>query len=385
MILVVSDPFERWNGEENVVVELFGGLKVGELIFKIVSFLFREAKHLLTHSTVIDDGCIFISWGCGVNPFRSLVLEKSLVDSSPMTIFSSMPIMNQPIHLIRSTTQISRSNVARIAFSVNPRAFNSQLASSPTQDSSDTTPPHQDLRKAVATLPARPRRLDGLTSIPTPSGKHEADPFLLRSLSGTRSPVGASYTRARSPVFFPNVPLLLVRPSATDRSDPFTAIFRCDLRLTKPDIYNYLRQIYGLGITSLRTAIYRGRYMRKVQSKVRGGLTRARDGDRTFKKVWVGMDRPFFFPASRSEKWLDEQYMYSDSLNAYRRSRMEAEEDAAKDPRAVLPRGMENKGERVNVLRQVMESKKRAEAEIGASVRKSLKSADPEGAKEHQD
>lgn len=241
---------------------------------------------------------------------------------------------------------------------------------SPSHDPApDSSSPNRHVRQALAKLPARPPRLDGFDP---PPGFQKPDRPLLRSLAGGRSPVGASYARARAPVFFPNVPLQLVRPSATDRADPFTAIFRCDLRLTKPDIYNYLRQIYGLGITSIRTAIYRGRYKRQLRSRVQGGIVREREGNRTFKKVWVGMDRPFFFPGAPCERWLDEQYMYSDFLNSHHRAKAQALLDSETDRRTVLPSGMQNKGERRNVLREILDTGRAKEDDLRKSVRKSL-------------
>ncbi|KAG0149292.1 hypothetical protein CROQUDRAFT_341615 [Cronartium quercuum f. sp. fusiforme G11] len=278
--------------------------------------------------------------------------------------------MSPSTHFLRQGTTRFVSLIKLNTNALHKSSFHQRSLVTPASDAAlDSCSPNQPLRQALAKLPVRPPRLDGCDP---PPGIHKTDRALLRSLAGGRSPVGASYVRARSPVFFPNVPLQLVRPSATDRSDPFTAIFRCDLRLTKPDIYNYLRQIYGLGITSIRTAIYRGRYVRKLRSRLQGGLTRERDGDRTFKKVWVGMDRPFFFPSGRSERWLEEQYMYSDSLNTYRRSKAESVRAAETDRRAVLPRGMEGKGERRNVLREVMEESKMKEEDLKRSVRKSL-------------
>lgn len=84
------------------------------------------------------------------------------------------------------------------------------------------------------------------------------------------------------------------------------------------------------------------------------------------------MDRPFFFPSPPGERWLDEQYMYSDAFNSYRRAKAQSERAAETDRRAVLPSGMEGKGERRNVLREVMEARKAKEDDLRRSVRKSL-------------
>ncbi|PLW27424.1 hypothetical protein PCANC_18274 [Puccinia coronata f. sp. avenae] len=229
--------------------------------------------------------------------------------------------------------------------------------------------PNREIRESYSKLPYRPKRLDYKLISPS----QEADDILTRSLEKGRSPIGSSYAKAQSPVYFPNLSIRLVRPSSTDRGDPFTAIFRCDLQLTKPDIFNYLRQIYGLGITSIRTAIYRGRYERQIKSKVRGGVKIGRDKRRTFKKVWVGLDRPFFYPPQPNQKFLNENYNYQDFLNAYNRSRLSQLKNAKLDRNQVMPAGVhDRKGERVNVLRQILDSKKSIQKELREHVKQSL-------------
>ncbi|MBW0474389.1 hypothetical protein O181_014104 [Austropuccinia psidii MF-1] len=239
------------------------------------------------------------------------------------------------------------------------------------------SPPNETVRNALKKLPRRPLRLDHHSTEPSQKD------VLIRSLNNGRSPIGSAYAKAQDPVHFPNLSIRLVRPSATDRGDPFTAIFRCDLRLTKPDIFNYLRQIYGLGITSIRTAIYRGRFQRQLKSKVRGGITIARDKTRTFKKVWVGLDRPFFYPSRPSEKWLDEQYMYSDLINSYHRARLTALQQGKTDRNQVLPSGPVDKGERSNVLRSIIDSKKQIHDELQDHVKKSLMESKARSRKTH--
>ncbi|KAA1102039.1 hypothetical protein PGT21_035413 [Puccinia graminis f. sp. tritici] len=230
--------------------------------------------------------------------------------------------------------------------------------------------PNQDIREYFNKLPHRPKRLDHKLIKPDQSS---SDDILIRSLDKGRSPIGSSYAKAQSPVYFPNISIRLVRPSSTDRGDPFTAIFRCDLQLTKPDIFNYLRQIYGLGITSIRTAIYRGRYERQIKSKVRGGVKIAKDKSRTFKKVWVGLDKPFFYPPQPNQRFLNENYNYQDFLNAYNRSRLTQIKHAKLDRNQVMPSGVhDRKGERVNVLRQILDSKKSIQSELNEHVKQSL-------------
>ncbi|KAI7965675.1 hypothetical protein MJO29_001423 [Puccinia striiformis f. sp. tritici] len=230
--------------------------------------------------------------------------------------------------------------------------------------------PNRSIRESYSKLPHRPKRLDHKLINPSSSS---SDDILIRSLDKGRSPIGSSYAKAQSPVYFPNISIRLTRPSSTDRGDPFTAIFRCELQLTKPDIFNYLRQIYGLGITSIRTAIYRGRYERQIKSRVRGGVTIGRDKNRTFKKVWVGLDKPFFYPPRPSSKFLNENYNYQDFLNSYNRNRLIQMRHAEMDRNSVMPAGVhDRKGERVNVFRQILDEKKSIQNELNEHVKQSL-------------
>jgi ribosomal protein L23 len=102
-------------------------------------------------------------------------------------------------------------------------------------------------------------------------------------------------------IFFPNVPMVLVRNSTSpgEEYDPYTATFRCSTKLAKPDIQAYLTQIYKLDITSLRTMIYMGKVVRDLTGLHRKG---------GYKKVVVGLKDPFWYPEERSQKWLDDEF-----------------------------------------------------------------------------
>lgn len=236
---------------------------------------------------------------------------------------------------------------------------------------------NEEIKHGLNGLPKKSKRLDQ-----NEIERNSPEELFLSSLgqNGARRHrrVGSTYDRARSPVYFPNIDMQLVRPSPTDQGDPYTAIFRCDLRLTKPDIFNYLRQIYGIGITSIRTAIYRNRNRRRLKSKVRGGVVvDNKRGDRTFKKVWIGLDKPFFFPPSPKSRFLSENFNFNDLLNTFNRFKLIQAEKSKTDPNQVLPAGFNEKGKRNNVFRNLLELKQNIHPELKNYVKKSLTSFTP--------
>ncbi|GAA6022176.1 hypothetical protein JCM10207_003934 [Rhodosporidiobolus poonsookiae] len=105
-------------------------------------------------------------------------------------------------------------------------------------------------------------------------------------------------------VFLPSVFMRLVRNTGEHRDDPYTATFRTHLELTKPDISNYLKNVYGLHITSIRTINYLSKLKR---SPIGGGMTRS-GGTKNYKKVIVTMTEPFWYPEERSRGWLNEHF-----------------------------------------------------------------------------
>ena len=105
-------------------------------------------------------------------------------------------------------------------------------------------------------------------------------------------------------LFLPSVFMRLVRNTAEHAGDPYTATFRTDLRLAKPDITNYLKNIYGLAVTSIRTINYISAVKR---NPIGGGYSRA-GGTKNYKKVLVSMEQPFWYPAERSREWCNEHF-----------------------------------------------------------------------------
>jgi ribosomal protein L23 len=104
-------------------------------------------------------------------------------------------------------------------------------------------------------------------------------------------------------VFLPNIDMVLVRNAVKPGTpyDPYTATFRCTTKLSKPDIYAYLSQIYKLEMTSLRTMIYMGEVKRE-----RGSGKRYRP--QGYKKVVVGLKDPFWYPDEPSHDWIEENF-----------------------------------------------------------------------------
>ncbi|GAA5876150.1 hypothetical protein JCM16303_007038 [Sporobolomyces ruberrimus] len=111
-------------------------------------------------------------------------------------------------------------------------------------------------------------------------------------------------TQGEIKVFLPSVFIRLVRNNGEHRDDPYTATFRTSLQLTKPDVSNYLKNVYGLHITSIRTINYLSKLKR---NPIGGGYSRA-GGTKNYKKVVVTMTEPFWFPEERSRAWCNEHF-----------------------------------------------------------------------------
>lgn len=115
-------------------------------------------------------------------------------------------------------------------------------------------------------------------------------------------PEGATHGDVR--VYLPSVFMRLVRNTQQYKDDPYTATFRTSLQLTKPDIANYLKNVYGLEITSIRTLNYLSALKR---NPIGGGKSRS-GGTKNYKKVLVTMKDPFWYPAERTRAWLNEHF-----------------------------------------------------------------------------
>lgn len=150
------------------------------------------------------------------------------------------------------------------------------------------------------------------TTISTPAPRYSAKSSRMRA-SG-RSPIklanqlrpdeDKSKLVGQVLIHLPSVFIRLVRNTAEHEHDPFTATFRTDVRLTKPDITNYLKNIYGLAITSIRTINYLAAVRR---NSIGGGYSRA-GSTKNYKKVMVTMEQPFWYPEEKARDWCNEHF-----------------------------------------------------------------------------
>jgi ribosomal protein L23 len=164
----------------------------------------------------------------------------------------------------------------------------------PKPSSSSTLPPDEAPRysKDSSRLLGRTQRKPRKATSPT-----ELNPD---GLVGERLPAVGGQVK----VFLPSVFMRLVRNTGEHKDDPFTATFRTHLELTKPDISNYLKNVYGLHVTSIRTINYLAKLKR---NPIGGGVSRS-GGTKNYKKVMVTMTEPFWYPEERSRAWLNEHF-----------------------------------------------------------------------------
>lgn len=99
--------------------------------------------------------------------------------------------------------------------------------------------------------------------------------------------------RVGIPTLLPTESVRLVRNFVPKggKADPWKASFRLPLDMSKHALVNYLRSIYGLRVTWVRTQVYRSQITRS-----RVGRGRTAKGQRTWKKAEVGLLEPFVFP-----------------------------------------------------------------------------------------
>ncbi|CEH13423.1 RP-L23, MRPL23, rplW [Ceraceosorus bombacis] len=104
------------------------------------------------------------------------------------------------------------------------------------------------------------------------------------------------------PTYLPTYRIALVRNATGEKyrngdklrpADPWKATFRVPLRMSKHEVLNYLRDLYGLHATWYRSLIYRNPRTRDLRA---GGRWVQNQGHRSFKKVEVGLVEPFLFP-----------------------------------------------------------------------------------------
>ncbi|KAH9857273.1 hypothetical protein C2E23DRAFT_807256 [Lenzites betulinus] len=98
-------------------------------------------------------------------------------------------------------------------------------------------------------------------------------------------------------IYLPNLILKMVRnhTPAGQPYNPYEATFRVPQSVTKTDIRSYLRAVYGVQTTYIRTDNY--------QSPLRKGrgMPTSTYADRTYKRAVVGLVEPFYYPQAEED------------------------------------------------------------------------------------
>ncbi|BGO99223.1 hypothetical protein NBRC10513v2_000327 [Rhodotorula toruloides] len=205
----------------------------------------------------------------------------------------------QPAAAAASTSRRALATVANAPFAdFDPNPSTRARTPRPPREV-DTTMPLPNNRAIV--IP-RPGQLNRPTE---PSPRYSRHSSRIRGRGPQRAPryiEQATRDEALVDLYLPSVFVRLVRNTEEYADDPFTATFRTSLQLTKPDIVNYLRNIYGLEVTSVRTMNYLG----PLKRSPRGGTVR--DSKKTYKKVLVTLKEPFWYPEEPTRGWLNEHF-----------------------------------------------------------------------------
>ncbi|KZT52987.1 hypothetical protein CALCODRAFT_423048, partial [Calocera cornea HHB12733] len=94
-------------------------------------------------------------------------------------------------------------------------------------------------------------------------------------------------------IYLPNFVIRLVRNSSPPGRpyDPYMATFRVPRSLTKMDIKSYLLAVYGVETTFIRTE----NFVSQITRSADGGR-KVRMSKRTYKRAFVGLVDPFYYP-----------------------------------------------------------------------------------------
>ena len=101
-------------------------------------------------------------------------------------------------------------------------------------------------------------------------------------------------------IYLPNITVRLMR-NFTPQGEPYNpyiATFRMPLAMTKTDLRSYLKSLYNLDITFIRTAVYRGKITRQ---QLTGRKVRQSGSQYNYKKAVVGLYEPFHYPEDLDE------------------------------------------------------------------------------------
>jgi ribosomal protein L23 len=81
--------------------------------------------------------------------------------------------------------------------------------------------------------------------------------------------------------------------------NPFIATFKVSKQLNKHDIKSYLKAVYNLDTTFVRTIVYNAPKRRLTRDKGSTFEWGVGDSKRSFKKAVVGLAEPFYYPFDR--------------------------------------------------------------------------------------
>jgi len=101
-------------------------------------------------------------------------------------------------------------------------------------------------------------------------------------------------------VYLPNITVRLVRnfTPPNEEYDPYVATFRIPPSMTKHDLRSYLKSVYDLDISFIRTDIYWGNVIRDQTT----GKNRRQTGSvKNYKRAVVGLYEPFHYPDDQEE------------------------------------------------------------------------------------
>lgn len=96
-------------------------------------------------------------------------------------------------------------------------------------------------------------------------------------------------------VYLPNIIVRLTRNFTPPGQpyDPYIATFRIPTSMTKQDFRSYLKAVYNLDVSFVRTVVYWGEVVRDQRN---GQRHRQKGGEHNYKKAIVGLYEPFHYP-----------------------------------------------------------------------------------------
>lgn len=100
-------------------------------------------------------------------------------------------------------------------------------------------------------------------------------------------------------VFLPNIVIRLIRNDTKPGQayDPWTATFRIPPSMTKTDLRSYLKAVYNLDVTFIRTSLRWGKVVRDQN----GRKVRQKGSQHNYKRAVVGLHQPFHYPDDEEE------------------------------------------------------------------------------------